>query len=118
MPIHQQPVFAAEHGAAELPGTAEAARTHLAIPMSAAITHDQVEEVVEAIRDAIDPALPLGFGDVAYRPDQVMLLQADVSALHRDLGWEPRTGIADGIAETVAWYRANSWVFAQGEAPR
>jgi dTDP-4-amino-4,6-dideoxygalactose transaminase len=53
VPCHQQPAFAAEHGATELPGTAEAARTHLAIPMSAAITRDQVEEVVEAIRDAV-----------------------------------------------------------------
>ena len=53
VPIHRQPVFAAEHGDLRLPGTAEAARTHLAIPMSAAITRDQVEEVVEAIRDAV-----------------------------------------------------------------
>ena len=52
VPIHQQPVFAAEHGALVLPGTEEAARTHLAIPMSAAITRDQVEEVVAAIGDA------------------------------------------------------------------
>jgi len=46
-------VFAAEHGDLPLPGTAEAARTHLAIPMSAAITREQVEEVVVAIRDAV-----------------------------------------------------------------
>jgi len=52
VPIHRQPVFAAEHGDLVLPGTAEAARTHLAIPMSAAITRDEVEEVVGAIRDA------------------------------------------------------------------
>lgn len=52
VPIHQQPVFASEHGATPLPGTAEAARTHLAIPISAAITREQVEEVVEAIGDA------------------------------------------------------------------
>ncbi len=76
-----------------------------------------LRSTIEAIRDAIDPALPLGFGDVAYRPDQVMLLQADVSALHRDLGWKPRTGIDDGIVETVAWYQANPWVFALGDAP-
>jgi len=54
VPIHQQPAFASEHGAAVLPGTAEAARTHLAIPISAAITREQVEEVVEAIRDAVN----------------------------------------------------------------
>jgi len=53
VPAHRQPVFAAEHGDLPLPGTAEAARTHLAIPMSAAITREQVEEVVVAIRDAV-----------------------------------------------------------------
>ena len=77
-----------------------------------------LRSTVEAIRDAIDPSLPLGFGDVAYRPDQVMLLQADVSALHRDLGWKPRTTIDEGIMETVAWYQANSWVFARRDALR
>ncbi len=51
VPVHQQPVFAAEHGATVLPGTAEAARTHLALPMSAAISREQVEEVVAAVRD-------------------------------------------------------------------
>jgi dTDP-4-amino-4,6-dideoxygalactose transaminase len=35
-----------------LPGTAEAARTHVALPMSAAITREQVAEVVAAVRDA------------------------------------------------------------------
>ena len=35
-----------------LPGTDEAARTHLALPVSAAITRRQVDEVVGALRDA------------------------------------------------------------------
>ena len=50
VPIHRQPVFASEHGALELPGTEEAARTHLALPMSAVLTREQVGEVVEAVR--------------------------------------------------------------------
>jgi dTDP-4-amino-4,6-dideoxygalactose transaminase len=52
VPVHRQPAMAAVAGAVELPGTDEAARTHLAIPMSAALTREQVEEVVGAIRDA------------------------------------------------------------------
>jgi dTDP-4-amino-4,6-dideoxygalactose transaminase len=35
-----------------LPGTEQAARTHLAIPMSAVLTRDQADEVVAAVRDA------------------------------------------------------------------
>lgn len=77
-----------------------------------------LRSTVEAIRDAVDPSLPLGFGEVAYRPDQVMRLQADVSALHRDLGWEPGVGLEEGIADTVAWYRANPWIFAPGSEAR
>lgn len=49
---HQQPAFAPEHGATLLPATAEWARTHLALPISAAITRAQVDEVVAAVRDA------------------------------------------------------------------
>ena len=36
----------------ELPFTDELARTHLALPISAALTREQVDEVVDAVRDA------------------------------------------------------------------
>jgi dTDP-4-amino-4,6-dideoxygalactose transaminase len=52
VPVHRQPAMAPFAPSAELPGTDAAARTHLAIPMSAALTQAQVEEVVTAIRDA------------------------------------------------------------------
>ncbi len=53
VPVHRQPAFAAEHGGAQLPGTEDAARRHLALPISAAITRAQVDEVVSAVRDAV-----------------------------------------------------------------
>jgi dTDP-3-amino-3,4,6-trideoxy-alpha-D-glucose transaminase len=37
----------------ELPATMELARTHLAVPMSAALTREQVLEVAEAVRGAL-----------------------------------------------------------------
>ena len=37
-------------GELDLPGTEEAARTHLALPISAALTREQVDEVVDAVR--------------------------------------------------------------------
>jgi nucleoside-diphosphate-sugar epimerase len=67
---------------------------------------------VGLVRDLIDPKLPLGFGEVAYRPDQVMHLEADISRLTDELGWRPRIPLLDGLADTVAWYRANPWIFA------
>ena len=39
-------------GDVELPGTDEAARTHIAIPMSPVLTREQAGEVVAAVRDA------------------------------------------------------------------
>jgi dTDP-4-amino-4,6-dideoxygalactose transaminase len=52
VPTHRQPAFAAEHGGLDLPGTEDAARRHLALPMSAVITREQVGEVVDAVRAA------------------------------------------------------------------
>ena len=60
----------------------------------------------EAARDAVDPALPLGFGEVPYGPRQVMRLEADIGALARDTGFRPETSFETGIAETVRWRRA------------
>lgn len=74
-------------------------------------TAPPLRSTVETIRDAIDPTLDLGFGELAYRSDQVMRLQADVTALKRDLGWQSQVGLVSGIHRTVAWYRANAWIF-------
>jgi len=49
VPVHRQPAMAQLGAGVSLPGTDEAARTHLAIPISAAITREQVREVVDAI---------------------------------------------------------------------
>ena len=49
VPVHLQPAMASLGAGAALPGTERAAREHLAIPISAAITREQVQEVVDAI---------------------------------------------------------------------
>jgi nucleoside-diphosphate-sugar epimerase len=64
-----------------------------------------LRQVVEQVRDLIDPRLPLGFGEVSYRPDQVMHLEADITRLKQATGWAPLTGLAEGLARTVEWYR-------------
>jgi dTDP-4-amino-4,6-dideoxygalactose transaminase len=45
IPVHRQPALRTD---LELPGTEEAARTHLALPMGTRLTDEQVLEVVEA----------------------------------------------------------------------
>jgi dTDP-3-amino-3,4,6-trideoxy-alpha-D-glucose transaminase len=52
VPAHRQPALAELGRDAVLPGTEEAARTHLALPMGAALTDVQVGEVVAAARAA------------------------------------------------------------------
>jgi UDP-glucose 4-epimerase len=66
-----------------------------------------VRRVVERIRDLIDPKLPLGFGELLHRPDQVTYLEADIGRLQRATGWTPRIDLDQGLSQTVDWYRAN-----------
>ena len=49
VPIHRQPAMAGLGAGLDLPGTEHAARTHLAIPMSAVLTAEQAAEVTAAV---------------------------------------------------------------------
>ena len=62
-----------------------------------------LREYVETLRDVVDPALPLGFGEVPYGQKQVMHLEADISALREDTGFAPETEFEAGIRRTLEW---------------
>lgn len=62
-----------------------------------------LRETVTRLRDLVDPGAVLGFGELAYRPDQVMILAADVSRMLA-LGWKPEVALDDGLRETVNWH--------------
>ena len=64
-----------------------------------------LRQIIEVLRDLIDPALPIGFGEIDYRADQVMHLEADIGALQAATGWAPQMLIEDGLAELVAQVR-------------
>ncbi len=55
----------------------------------------------ETIRNAIDPNLPLGLGEIPYAENQVMYLQADISSLNQDTGFKPQISFEEGIATAV-----------------
>lgn len=59
--------------------------------------------IAEWVRDLIDPSLPIGFGEKAYRQDQVMHLEADTTRLN-SIGWKPHVTLRDGLAQTVEWF--------------
>ncbi|MEA2321507.1 MAG: hypothetical protein QOD81_1357 [Solirubrobacteraceae bacterium] len=53
VPTHLQPAMAEWGAGLDLPGTGEAARTHLAIPMSPVLSSEQAAEVTAAVREAL-----------------------------------------------------------------
>ena len=66
-----------------------------------------IREVVERVRDLIDPTLPLEFGELPYPPDQKMHLAANIERLVTVTGWCPKIGLDEGLKRTVDWYRDN-----------
>jgi len=56
-----------------------------------------VRSIAEMVRDMIDPALPLGFGEVSYKADEVMHLESNIDRIMRDTGWRPRVSLDQGI---------------------
>ncbi len=64
-----------------------------------------LRDYFEILRDAIDPTLPLGFGELPYPPNQVMYLQADISELTKDTGFRPKVSFHEGAKIVVRQYR-------------
>lgn len=61
----------------------------------------KLRDFMELIRDAINPDLPLGIGEIPYYPDQAMHLEADISSLHADTGWSPKISFYKGIRQLI-----------------
>ena len=64
-----------------------------------------VREVIERVRDLIDPQAAIGFGDLAYAPNQVMHMEANIDRLRQATGWQPEVDLATGLRCTVDWFR-------------
>lgn len=64
-----------------------------------------VREVIERVRDLIDPQAAIGFGERPYPPDQVMHMVARIDRLQRATGWRPQTDLQTGLRRTVEWFR-------------
>ena len=67
-----------------------------------------VRTAIDLIRDLAAPEMELVYGEVPFRPDQVMHMQANIARLTAATGWTPRIPIEEGLAATVAWYRARA----------
>jgi nucleoside-diphosphate-sugar epimerase len=81
-------------------------RAHGVFNLGSGVAH-KLADIVTTLRDLIDPSLPLGFGEVPYRQDQVMYLEADITRLTAATGWTPRVPLEVGLREVVDWLRTN-----------
>lgn len=54
-------------------------------------------EYIKEIRDAVNPNAEIALGAIPYGEKQVMHLQADISELKKDTGWNPKTSFKSGI---------------------
>lgn len=66
----------------------------------------QVRDFAQAIKDLSHSTSVLGFGDIAYRSDEIMDSKADISAL-AELGWGPMIGIHEGLSRILHCYGVN-----------
>jgi GDP-L-fucose synthase len=68
-------------------------------------TNTSIRQIVELLTRLT------GFqGEVVWdtsKPDGQSARRFDISKAQRDLGWQPHTGLEDGLRQTIAWYRAH-----------
>lgn len=67
---------------------------------------ETVRRIVEHLRDMIDPALPLGFGDRSCASGTVKSLQGDIGRLRNVTGWAPQTDLESGLRKTLDWHKS------------
>lgn len=64
-----------------------------------------LKDYIELIRTMIDDTLEVGYGEIPYGERQVMHLNADISDIMTDTGFQPRYTFEEGIKETIDWVR-------------
>lgn len=67
--------------------------------------HRQMNEYVKIIRDAINPSLPLGIGDLPYKNKTIDNQILDISSLREDTGFQPKYSFEEGIKKTIDYFR-------------
>jgi nucleoside-diphosphate-sugar epimerase len=68
-----------------------------------------IGEIATAIRDDIDPGIPIEHDPSRMRPDasEVMRLMSDNKLAGLLLGWTPRVSLEEGISRAIAWARSH-----------
>lgn len=64
-----------------------------------------LKEVIDLIKQKINPNLSIGYGEKAYSDNQIMHLEANMSKLRKNFNWSPSINLKDGLAETIQFYQ-------------
>lgn len=65
-----------------------------------------LKDLLEIVKNQIDPNVKLGYGEIKYGKNQVMHLEADISELTKDTGFLPQVSFEKGIKRTIDYYRS------------
>ena len=77
-----------------------------------------LREIVECIAEQIGRPELLALGALEARPNEVPLIVADTTRINVELGWQPRFSLEEGVARTVAWWRATLGIEANDVSRR
>ena len=64
-----------------------------------------LKEFLEIAKNNVDRTMQLGYGEVPYGEKQVMHLEADLSELQEDTGFNPKVSFDEGIQRTIMYYK-------------
>lgn len=64
-----------------------------------------LKEFLEIAKNHVDRTIQLGYGEVPYGEKQVMHLEADLSELQEDTGFNPKVSFDEGIQRTIMYYK-------------
>lgn len=69
-----------------------------------------LRKVIETVANTVGGGATkrVDFGAVEYRDSEIWEMCCDISAARRDLGFQPRISLEDGIRRTVEWFGASA----------
>ncbi|MDP2593292.1 MAG: SDR family NAD(P)-dependent oxidoreductase [bacterium] len=69
-----------------------------------AVTVRQIVEKTLALMG--NPVRP-EFGKVPTRDNEIMKMSADITLAKKELGWQPKNSLSDGLQKTIDWWKEN-----------
>jgi nucleoside-diphosphate-sugar epimerase len=66
-----------------------------------------IKDIVLTIADSLDGNELVQFGSLPTPVDEPQVLVADVNRLKLELGWSQRWSLAEGLEETISWWRSH-----------